>query len=160
VAEQINDLLENAASPGDAVASAIGSLAAGYIGLDFAGEVGDLLMTEKSSLPPNQKDYWAFAHEMQEEDLVLVIVHHFPFALARVSGPYNYIRCISPEIKVWFRHFRAVADVRYYADFKTNAHMWERTVMTDTISPLRDSSSISYRLIEEMANFDAIPAGQ
>jgi hypothetical protein len=137
------------ASPGDAVAHAISSLAAGYVGLDFAGEVGDLLTIEKSSLPQNQKDYWAFAHEMQEDDLVLVVAHHFPFALARVSGPYNYIRSVAPEIGVCFRHFRAIKDVRYYADFKTNALAWERTVMTDTISPLRDQQSISYRLIEE-----------
>jgi hypothetical protein len=48
-------------SPGDAVAHAIANLAAGYIGLDFAGEVGDLLVADKSSLPANQKDYWARA---------------------------------------------------------------------------------------------------
>jgi hypothetical protein len=136
-------------SPGDAVAHTINSLAAGYVGLDFAGEVGDLLTIEKSSLPQNQKDYWAFAHEMRQDDLVLVIAHHFPFALARVAGPYNYIRSVAPENGVWFRHFRAVKDIWYYADFKTNALAWEKTKMTDTISPLRDQQSISYRLIEE-----------
>jgi hypothetical protein len=137
------------ASSGDAVARAIGSLAVGYIGLDFAEEVGDLMATEQAKLPSNQKDYWAFAHTMRENDLVLIVVHHFPFALVRVSGAYNYIRSKAPELKVWFRHFRAVTDVRYYADFKTNAHAWERTIMTDTISPLHDVKSISYRLIEE-----------
>jgi hypothetical protein len=131
------------------VAHAVASLTAGYIGLDFAGEVGDLLVTDKLSLPANQKDYWAFAHEMQEEDLVLIVAHHFPFALVKVSGPYNYIKSVVPEIGVWFRHFRSVKKIGYFADFKTNAHAWERTVMTDTISPLRDLQSISYRLIEE-----------
>ncbi|HEY1746903.1 MAG TPA: hypothetical protein VGG11_09100 [Xanthobacteraceae bacterium] len=77
------------ASPDDAVAHTIESLAAGYIGLDFATGVGDLLETQRASLPSNQKDYWAFAHEMREGDLVLVVAHHFPFALVRVAGPYN-----------------------------------------------------------------------
>jgi hypothetical protein len=63
---------------------------------------------------------------MQEGDLVLVVAHHFPFALARVSGPCNYIRPVAPEIGVWFRHFGAVEGVRYYADFKTNALVWEK----------------------------------
>jgi hypothetical protein len=39
------------------VAHAISSLAASYIGVDFAGEVRDPLTIEKSSLPQNQKDY-------------------------------------------------------------------------------------------------------
>ena len=54
-----------------------------------------------------------------------------------------------PRIGVWFRHFRRVKDVRYYGDLKTNAHNWERITMTDTISPLRDEGSLSYRLINE-----------
>jgi hypothetical protein len=137
------------ASSGDAIKHTIESLAASYIGLDFAAEVGDLTEAAQSALPANQRDYWAFGHEMQEGDFVLIVAHHFPFALARISGPYNYIRETAPEIGVWFRHFRKVDDIRYYADFKTNAHAWDRTTMTDTISPLRDPNSISYRLIEE-----------
>jgi hypothetical protein len=125
------------------------SLAAGYIGLDFADEVGDLLEAKQSDLPSNQKDYWAFAHEMDVEDRVLVIAHHYPVAVVRVAGPYNYIREKAPEIGVWFRHFREVDDIRYYADFKTNAQAWESITMTDTISPLRSSDSKSYRLMEE-----------
>jgi hypothetical protein len=136
-------------SPENAVEHTIESLAAGYIGLDFATDVGDLLTVEQSSLPSNQKDYWGFAHEMQEGDLVLIVAHHFPAALVQVAGPYNYIRSTAPEIGVWFRHFRSVSDIRYYADFKTNAHAWERTTMTDTISPLREPDTISNRLIEE-----------
>lgn len=136
-------------SPEDAVKHTIESLAAGYIGLDFVTKVGDLFETEHTSLPANQKDYWAFAHEMQEGDFVLIVAHHFPFALARVAGPYNYIRSTAPEIGVWFRHFRKIDRIRYYADFKTNALAWDRTTMTDTISPLRDPASMSYRLMED-----------
>jgi hypothetical protein len=133
----------------DAVAHTVQSLAAGYVGLDFAADIGDLLTTERDELPPNQRDYWAFAREMQESDLVLIVAHHFPFALARIAGPYNYIRSGDPNLGVWFRHFRRVDAIRYYADFRTNAREWERTVMTDTISPLRQADSISYRLIDE-----------
>ena len=43
---------------------------------------------------------------MTEADRVLIVVHHFPFALAMVDGEYNYIRNVAPEIGVWFRHFR------------------------------------------------------
>ena len=124
------------------------SLTAGFIGLDFAAEVGDLIKTTQSQLPQHQKDYWAFAHEMTIGDPVLVISHHFPFALVVVSGEYNYIRNPEPEIGVWFRHFRRVKDVKYYADSRTNAHEWEHLTMTDTISPLRDPLSKSYQLMQ------------
>ena len=132
----------------DAVRHTIESLAAGYIGLDFAVDIGDLLKTSQTSLPINQKDYWAFAHEMKDHDLVLIFAHHFPVALVRVAGPYNYIRAIAPEIGVWFRHLSKVDDIRYYADFKTNALNWENITMTDTISALRDPTTKSYSLIE------------
>jgi len=142
---------------GEAVRHAVESLAAGYIGLDFSVDVGDLHRTTQDQLPDHQKDYWAFAHEMAVGDEVLIIVHHFPFALATVAGEYNYIRVPAHEIGVWFRHFRQVKDVRFYGDFKTNVHQWEHTTMTDTISPLRDPSSISYRLIEAWS--EQIPVG-
>jgi len=134
--------------PGEAVRHTVESLAAGYIGLDFASEVGDLLEASQQSLPENQRDYWAFAHEMAQDDRVLIVTHHFPFALVRVAGPYNYIRVTAPELGVWFRHFRLVEDVWYYGDFMTNAASAERLTMTDTISPLRDPTTLSYRLIE------------
>jgi hypothetical protein len=135
--------------PSLALAHSIESLAAGFIGLDFATEVGDLMQAEQSQLPDGQKDYWAFAHDMRLQDKVLVIVHHFPFALATVVGEYNYIRNPEPELGVWFRHFRRVAGVRYYGDFKTNAHNWPQLIMTDTISTLRRADTLSYSLIEE-----------
>lgn len=124
------------------------SLAAGFIGLDFRGNPGDLMRVKKAKLPERQRHYWAFAREMEIGDRVLVMAHHFPLALATVSGDYNYIRRPEPEIGVWFRHFRRVEDVRYYADWITNAAQWERITMTETISPLRDKSSASYELIE------------
>src|SRR5947209_3693561 len=97
-----------------AASHAIQSLAAGFIGLDFKREVGDLHRTNKSDLPSHQRDYYPFAHDMRIGDFVLVISHHFPFALVKVAGPYNYIRNPVPEIGVWFRHFRRVKDIRYY----------------------------------------------
>ena len=78
---------------------------------------------------------------------MLLFTHHFPFALARVAGPYNYIRSRAPEIGVWFRHFRRVDSIQYYGDFVTNARTWERLTMTATITPLRDEGSASYQLI-------------
>ena len=133
--------------PGDALKHSVESLVAGYIGLDFATDVGDLTRIPQSSLPQHQKDYWAFAHEMTIDDRVLIIVHHFPFAIATVSGDYNYIHAPAPEIGVWFRHFRPVKNVQYYGDRVTNARSWDQITMTDTISPLRDTSSMSYKLI-------------
>lgn len=130
-----------------AIRHTVDSLAAGYIGLDFAGHVPDLLTISQEALPVNQRNYWSFAHEMDVGDRVLLFAHHFPLALARVAGPYNYIRSRAPEIGVWFRHFRAVDDVRYYGDFVTNAHEWEHLVMTATITPLREDGSASHQLI-------------
>ena len=124
------------------------SLAAGFIGLDFAKDVGDMLRIKQQALPIHHRDYYAFAHKMRIGDLVLVITHHFPFALVQVTGDYNYIRTPEPELGVWFRHFRRVDNVHYYADFVTNAAAWEKITMTDTISPLHDTDSASYRLIE------------
>jgi hypothetical protein len=138
--------------PGEAFRHAVESVAAGHIGLDFESEIGDLRAANKADLPTNQKDYWAFAHEMEIGDPVLVIVHHFPFALVTVSGDYNYIRRPAPELRVWFRHFRSVKNVRYYADFRTNAAGWEQFRMTDTISPLRSTTSKSYLLIKSWIN--------
>ncbi len=85
---------------------------------------------------------------MRPDDQVLIISHHFPFALVTVEGSYNYIRQTVPELGVWFRHFRRVKDVRLYSDYVTNAASWEQLTMTDTISPLRDPNSASYNLIK------------
>ena len=131
-----------------AIKYSIESLAAGYIGLDFNRNVGDLTKIPQEKLPLTQRDYWAFAHEMKNGDCVLIIAHHFPFALTTIAGKYNYIREKAPELGVWFRHFRKVKSVKYYADYITDANSWQRLTMTDTISILRDSNSLSFRLIE------------
>lgn len=131
-----------------AIRHTVESLSAGYIGLDFSTDVPDLLTIRQDMLPDNQRHYWAFAHEMEVGDRVLLFAHHFPFALTRVAGGYNYIRAAAPEIGVWFRHFREVSDVRYYGDFVTNAQTWQPITMTATITPLRESHSASFQLIE------------
>ncbi len=132
-----------------AIRHTVESLSAGYIGLDFTVKVPDLLTVQQRTLPKNQRNYFSFAHEMEIGDWVLLFTHHFPFALARVAGPYNYIRATAPEIGVWFGHFRKVDSVRYYGDFVTNARTWESITMTATITPLREQDSASYQLIEQ-----------
>jgi hypothetical protein len=128
---------------------ALESLAAGFIGLDFEGDCGDLtLLPDASRLKTGEKDYLQFARDMALGDKVLIMLHHFPFALVAVSGPYNYIKTPEPEIGVWFRHFRRVDEVKYFADLVTNAASWEPITMTDTISPLKDPNSKSYKLIQ------------
>jgi hypothetical protein len=135
--------------PGGAARHAAESLSAGFVGLDFTWDVGDLLRASYDDLPQNEKNQWAFAHEMAEGDHVLVFSHHYPFALARVIGPYNYMRTPVPEIGVWFRHFRRVTAVRYYSDFRTNASAWKPLTMTATLTPLRKSESGSQQIVEE-----------
>jgi len=125
------------------------SLGLGYIGLDFANPPGDLTDVEPSSIPQTQRDYLEFAHTMNIGDLVLIVAHHYPCALARVSGGYNYIRNPEEELGIWFRHFRRVDVLGYYADYVTNPANWKKTTMTDTISILRDTSGISHKLIQE-----------
>ena len=134
---------------GGAIRHTVECLSAGYVGLDFAADVPDMKTISQAALPENQKNYWAFAHEMEVGDWVLLFAHHFPFALARVSGGYNYVRAAVPELGVWFRHFRAVTDVRYYGDYVTNARAWKALTMTATITPLRDDTSESYILIKD-----------
>ena len=141
-----------------AIRHTVESLSAGYIGLDFATDVPDLLTVPQNVLPDLQRNYWAFAHEMDLGDWVLLFTHHFPFALARVAGPYNYIRSTAPEIGVWFRHFRKVDQVRYYGDFATNARNWEPLTMTATITPLREHGSASYQLIERWLGTMPVPS--
>ena len=134
--------------PGGAVKHTVESLSAGYVGLDFAEDTPDLRTILKSDLPEKQKNYWAFSAEMEIGDRILLFAHHYPFALARISGDYNFIRNRTPELGLWFRHFRAIDEVRYYADFETDVKKWPKIVMTATITPLRSRSSESYRLIE------------
>lgn len=131
------------------------SLAAGFIGLDFRSDVGDLKsVTRVADVPEGQRDYLAFANSMDVGDRVLIISHHFPLAVCEVKGEYNYIRQPESELGVWFRHFRRVHNVKYYADFKTNAKAWEKIIMTDTISPLVNDNTASIKLIKAMYGDD------
>ena len=126
------------------------SIAAGFIGLGFATKVGDLLSGAKHDILDTQKKYTQFANKMEIGDKVLIIAHHFPFAVVTVDGEYNYIRKIEPELGVWFKHFRRIKDPIFFSDFKTNSKAWEQYVMTDTISILNDKKSKSYKLIDKM----------
>ena len=128
---------------------AVESLASGFIGLDFGRDPGDLRKVKRAALPTAEQDYWDFANSMAKSDKVLVIVHHYPFALATIDGDYNYITEPVSKLGVWFRHFRPVVDVQYYADRVTNVTEWDQFTMTDTISILKDPKSKSYLLIDE-----------
>lgn len=130
---------------------AVESVAAGFIGLDFKGEPGDLRQVKREALPGSERDYWDFAHRMQRGDRALIIVHHFPFALVTISDDYNYITRTEPALGVWFRHFRRIdrAETKYFADYRTNAASWDQFLMTDTISALRSEDGQRIRLMKE-----------
>lgn len=134
--------------PKQAFMFSVQSICAGFIGLDFSKDVGDLMRATKASLPENHRDYMQFAKKMAIGDKVLVIAHHFPVAIVTVAGDYNYIRNPVPHIGVWFRHFREISNPHFFADRMTNVSKWEQYTMTDTISPLHKSDTKSYQLIE------------
>lgn len=127
------------------------SLSAGFIGLDFKNEVGDLNRVDPNEIEPGHSDYMDFCKRMEVGDKVLIIAHHFPFALCTIIGDYNYIARPEPEIGVWFRHFRRIDKnaTKHFADYKTNAKDWQQYKMTDAISILKDPNKMSYKLIEE-----------
>lgn len=133
-------------------------LSAGYIGLDFDVPIGDMTLLRTDALPPRHRHYHAFCSKMAVGDRVLLFAHHFPCALVRVAGPYNYIAAEVPELGFWFRHFRAVDDIRYFGDWCPNATKWPRLVMTSAIAPLRTPRSASFRLIEEWIANSSRPA--
>lgn len=131
-----------------AVAHSMKSLGLGYIGLDFSNSPGDLTDVAQDQIEQGKRDYWEFAHTMRVGDLVLVVAHHYPCALVKITSKYNYIRNPEEELGVWFRHFRRVKVLGYYADYKSNPATWEKTIMTDTISILHPTDGISYQLIK------------
>ncbi len=130
------------------VRDTITTLAAGYIGIDVAGDARDLAAALPRTLSPRQREALAFAQEMTIGDRVLVFTHNFPFALARIAGGYNYVSAPVPEHGILFHHFRAVDDIRYYADLAPNAREWEAILVTERMAPLNDPNSMSYQLIE------------
>ncbi|MEZ9911036.1 hypothetical protein AB4371_21655 [Vibrio sp. 10N.261.51.A3] len=133
----------------NAVAHTVKSLGLGYIGLDFANPPGDLTDVDAADIPKSQRDYWDFAHRMKVGDFVLIVAHHYPCALVEIIGEYNYIRKPECDLGVWFRHFRKVKPVGFYSDFVTNPANWQKTIMTDTISILNSTDSISYKLMQQ-----------
>jgi hypothetical protein len=76
------------------------SLAAGFIGLDFLKDPGDLTLCDASKLSPGERKYLALSQRMKVGDRVLVISHHFSLVLATVAGEYNYMRQTQPELGV------------------------------------------------------------
>jgi len=138
----------NSEEPRNAVRDTITALAAGYIGIDVPDDVRELATALPAALSPAQRQALAFAQEMAVGDCVLVFTHHFPFALVRVAGGYNYVCSPVPEHGILFRHFRAVDEVRYYADLAPNAREWESILVTEQMAPLKDPNSMSYQLIE------------
>ena len=135
------------AETGRSIRYTIDSLSAGYIGLDFTRDPGNLMEAKVKDLPEAQRDYMDFATVMQRGDWVLVTAHHFPFALVKVAGDYNHIHQPEPKLGLWFRHFRKVIDIHYYADYETNAHDWSQFRMTDAIALLSDPAGQSYKLM-------------
>jgi hypothetical protein len=131
-----------------AVSHSMKSLGLGYIGLDFADPPGDLTDVAQNEIERGQRDYWDFAHTMRIGDRVLIVAHHYPCALVEVVDEYNYIRNPEKELGVWFRHFRRIKVLSYYADFVKNPVEWVKTKMADTISILHDTDGISYQLIQ------------
>lgn len=130
------------------------SIATGFIGLDFDGRsAGDLLSDTNQKIPAGQEIYVDFAKTMAKDDKVLIIVHHFPFAIVTVDGEYNYIRRAEPELGVWFRHFRRIKDPIYFSDFVVGNKKWERNTeitMPLTIQRLVNTDALSYTLIQDM----------
>ena len=86
--------------PALAAQSAYRSLAAGFMGLDFSTDAGDLRRTQQSQLPHGQRDGCAVAHAMATDARVLSIAPPFPLALALVGGDDNSMRRPEPEVGV------------------------------------------------------------
>lgn len=134
------------------------SIAKGFIGLDFKKEsnAGDLLRLQDDDSLGYQKSYLPFAREMNIGDIVLIISHHNPIAVVKITSEYNYIRQVIPELGIWFRHFRQIDkdNIIYYSDFETNKNNYVSIKMTNTISPLRNDDTQSIQLIHEMIEWE------
>ena len=132
------------------------SIAKGFIGLGFANEnIGDLLELDDISKLGKQSVYLPFATQMQKGDLVLIMSHHNPLAVVKVTSEYNYIRKVLPELGVWFNHFRTIDkdNIIYYSDVFTNVREQEPIIMTTTISSL-SADTKSYQLIKRMVEWE------
>jgi hypothetical protein len=146
-----------------AIKYCVESLAAGYIGLDFHKDTGDLSVIKKDSpnykglLPGSEGRCWVFAHEMKKDDIVLIMAHNRPFSLVEVIGEYNYIKHTDSDspAKFWFRHFRAVKVLDYYADYIYDTNYIHDTkenntlIMADTIVKVDNTKTEFYKFIVE-----------
>lgn len=134
------------------------SIAKGFIGLDFKKEsnAGDLLTLQNDDSLGYQKTYLPFAKDIKIGDIVLVVAHHNPIAVVKVTSNYNYIREVIPELGIWFRHFRQIDkdNIIYYSDFETNKNKYQSITMTNTISRLRNEDTQSMQLIQEMITWE------
>ena len=90
--------------------------------LNKESNAGDLLTLQDDDKLGYQKSYLPFARDMKIGDIVLIVSHHNPIAIVKITSDYNYIRQVIPELGIWFRHFRQIDkdNIIYYSDFETN----------------------------------------
>lgn len=109
-------------------------LAAGYVGLGFDNDPGDLAALPASDLDTKTNNIHAFVHEIQREDRIVIFSRNRPLAMVSDIGPYNFIREPVPELRIWFRHFRQFSKLSWYADAIGNTPPEPQIVMTNTFS--------------------------
>jgi hypothetical protein len=119
--------------PEQAAFYTINSLASKFIGIDFIDDMGDLTLKEELGTTPN--NFKAFVHEIKKEDIVLISLHHQPFAVLTEIGEYNYIKRPVSELNIWFKHFRRFNKISYYSDaYGKLKEQHSNLVMTNTFS--------------------------
>ena len=126
------------------------SLAAGFIGLDFTGQVTESMQTlDWSTVDERHKPFHLFYDTMRTGDYVLIMAHNQPVALVEVTGEYRFEPV---AIRTWFRHMRAVEVIGYYGDFVPADDPREPIIMGYTIGQqLAASNGPAYRLIDRWA---------
>ncbi|WCL50760.1 hypothetical protein [Leptospira sp. GIMC2001] len=129
------------------------SISAGFVGLGFVTDPGDLtkIKPQDTILSINENTYWAIT-DIEPGDFILIMSHHFPYALVKVTEGYNYIKKPVPELGIWFNHFVRVEKkfTKYYSDFITNPKDWQNITTTMTIQKLINIDTISMKVIKEM----------
>ncbi len=139
------------------------SLSAGFIGLGFGDDPGDLTKVKPTDtgviLKNNEDRYWQFAEEMQMGDIVAIFCHNQPFALTKVTGDYNFIKSPVQEIGVWFNHFRAIEKdyTKYFLDLNTSTRNQLEELIIGlpnqmTIQKHIDNTVKVYQFIDKWAN--------
>ena len=133
------------------------SLPVRLIGFNFRQDPGDLWLVTRLTAEVSKNEV-EFATQMKVGDMVLVLVHQYPFALATIDSDYYYLRTPDPSgdeklvlrvLGVWFNHFRRVRDVKYYADWVKDPLAWPRFLKCPTIQRLIDPNSALYKLIKK-----------